>query len=406
MKGKDPLKGKNVAVIGFNARPIACSAKRAGAKVYVSDYWGDDDIVECSSEFVSVLTPEPAKRQRSELERPAHISLVENFLGRYLEIDFDYVIVGSGFDDRSDALAPVEEQWGLCGNSPELMKRARNVKKVSELAGGLDIEYPTRRLVNSPESAVKAASKIGFPCVVRPIRSGGGSDIALAHNASQVETTYSHISECKMSSSLVVQQYVPGIDISCSVLSSGENAHSVSVQGQLIGLPSAGRNCDFVYCGNYFPNNLPENLEKKAREASETMCRELGLLGSNGLDFVVDTLGKLWLLEINPRIQGTLEMMEKSMGISITELHANAANGLLPSALPTPRPAVKLVVFSTRPGTVTNLSRYDSTVDRTPEGVVVAKGDPICTIIESNGSLVECYESASSTALAIQRSVL
>ncbi|MHA2213569.1 MAG: hypothetical protein ACW992_10460, partial [Candidatus Thorarchaeota archaeon] len=88
------------------------------------------------------------------------------------------------------------------------------------------------------------------------------------------------------------------------------------------------------------------------------------------------------------------------------ELHANAANGLLPSALPTPRPAVKLVVFSTRPGTVTNLSRYDSTVDRTPEGVVVAKGDPICTIIESNGSLVECYESASSTALAIQRSVL
>ncbi|UCE09316.1 MAG: ATP-grasp domain-containing protein [Candidatus Thorarchaeota archaeon] len=402
---ENSLKGTRIAVIGFNARPIACSALRAGASVYVSDYWGDDDLADCSTEFVSVLTPEPGLRQRADLDRPAHVSLVENFLSQYLEVDFDHVIVGSGFDDRSDVLAPIEEQWGICGNSPEIMRRARNVKRVSELAEELKIRYPARRLVNSPESAVKAAEKIGFPCVVRPIRSGGGSDIALVSSVDQTKHRYSRIAETRMSSSLVVQEYVHGIDVSCSVLSSGEKARFVSVQGQLIGLPSAGRNCDFVYCGNYFPHNLSARLEKKVRDFSEAISCELGLIGSNGLDFVVDKKEELWLLEINPRIQGSLEMIERSMNVSLTKLHIDSTNGLLPKSLPSPKPAVKLVVFSRRAGKVAGLSRYRTTVDRTPDGTIVEKGDPVCTILEDNQSLKECYARAITTAVEIQRSL-
>ena len=72
------LDGKNVGVIGFNARPIAASLKRRGARPYVSDYWGDLDLPEASEECIAVLTPVPGVRQRQPLDLPLHQSLVDN----------------------------------------------------------------------------------------------------------------------------------------------------------------------------------------------------------------------------------------------------------------------------------------------------------------------------------------
>ena len=84
------LKGKTVAVLGFNARPIACSSKNAGARVIVSDYWGDEDLDACSSKWTSILTPSPGKRQRAPLEKRVHVGLVENLLESIENEDVDF----------------------------------------------------------------------------------------------------------------------------------------------------------------------------------------------------------------------------------------------------------------------------------------------------------------------------
>ena len=117
-----PLKNKSVGVIGFNARPIACSAKRAGANVYVSDYWGDDDLTACCDDWVAVLTPTRGSRQRQPLGTPLHESLVENLLHLTKERHLDYVLVGSGFDDHIDSLAPLQKEGLLVGCSPNQLE--------------------------------------------------------------------------------------------------------------------------------------------------------------------------------------------------------------------------------------------------------------------------------------------
>ncbi|MFW9805979.1 MAG: hypothetical protein ACFFFK_04560, partial [Candidatus Thorarchaeota archaeon] len=113
----------------------------------------------------------------------------------------------------------------------------------------------------------------------------------------------------------------------------------------------------------------------------------------------------IWLMEVNPRIQGTLELIEAAGNLSITSLHILAAHGILPDYLPEIQPGVKMIVYSRRDGVVPDLSTYPNTVDRTPPGVIVNMRDPICTVIEIGTTMIECYHKASETALAIQNAV-
>ncbi|MFW9769194.1 MAG: ATP-grasp domain-containing protein, partial [Candidatus Thorarchaeota archaeon] len=364
-----PLKGKRVGVIGFNARPIAWSAKQAGASVIVSDYWGDDDLSACCDRWIALLTPTPGVRQRQPLDMPLPEALVDNLLFLSKERELEMVLIGSGFDDHSEAVEPLEDLGVLVGCSSAQINRARDFHRLEKLLKKQDIRMPRRRIVDSPEEILENSDEFEFPFVMRPTHSGGGSGIRLVRSVKQVMTAFPEREESEETAQRVVQEYVSGFDLSCSVLSSGDLALALSVQGQLIGMPTAGRNCGFAYCGNYLPIVLGSEVESKIIDVSESISKKLGLLGSVGLDFVVDKNEEVWLMEVNPRIQGSLELIELAGGVSVTELHVRAVKGVLPSKKPKLRAGVKMVVYSRRDGQVPDLSQFLNTVDRSPKGV-------------------------------------
>ncbi|MHA2359661.1 MAG: ATP-grasp domain-containing protein, partial [Candidatus Thorarchaeota archaeon] len=375
-----PLKDKRVGVIGFNARPIACSAKKAGATVFVSDYWGDDDLSACCDNWIAVLTPTPGARQRQPLDMPLPVALVDNLLHLTKERQLDYVLIGSGFDDHTEAIEPLENMGLLVGCSTAQIAKARDFQSLKKLAEELDLKFPKRNRYETPTEISENSAAIDFPCVVRPIHSGGGSGIRLARRLEDILAVYPNLEEKDKIEPRVIQEYIQGVDVSCSVLSTGDLALSLSVQGQLIGMPTAGRNCDFAYCGNYLPNNLSSNIETKIMEVSEIISTNFKLKGSVGLDFVVDDQDQIWLMEVNPRIQGSLELVELAGNVSLTELHMRATIGVLPVERPKMKPGVKMVVYSRSDGSVLDLNKFPNTVDRTPPGVKVNLGDPICTV--------------------------
>jgi predicted ATP-grasp superfamily ATP-dependent carboligase len=401
---RSPLKGKHVGIIGFNARPIACSAKRAGAKVFVSDYWGDEDLSACCDSWIAILTPTPGNRQRQPLEIPLYEGLVENLFYLTEEQKIDYFIVGSGFDDYFDALQPLYDEGVLVGCSPQQMKRARNFDSLRKIAEAHDVRMPRRLEARKPEEAIENSAGLHFPYLVRPTHSGGGSGIRFVRSAADVVKVFGEPEDGEYESR-IIQQYVRGTDISSSVLAAGDRALTISVQGQLIGMPTAGRNCGFAYCGNYYPSGLDRETESMVKEVSEAISTKLKLSGSVGLDFIIDMSGQIWLMEINPRLQGTLELIEATSDMSLTNLHVLASEGVLPEKIPEIKPGVKMIVYSRRDGIVPNLSEYPNTVDRTPPGVIVNMRDPICTVIEVGISMKDCYRNASETALKIQSGV-
>jgi predicted ATP-grasp superfamily ATP-dependent carboligase len=400
------LKDKTVAVLGFNARPIACSAKKAGARVIVSDYWGDEDLETCASKWTAILRAIPGKRQRAPLEKRVHVSLVENLLESIETEEIDHVFVGSGFDDNTTSLENLEKKVTITGNSTAQMQSARNRPTIEKIAESLGLHIPTTLIARTLDEAYSNCDELGYPCIIRPPSSGGGTGISLVSEPSQVEAACWRLQADIDLPEVIVQQYIGGFDASSSVLSTDSEAIVLSVQGQLIGMPSAGRNCDFVYSGNFMPMRLSESVKQLIVESSESICATLKLHGTNGIDFVVDKDDRVWFLEINPRFQGTLEMLERGGNISVAELHTAACKGVLPSEFPKFSPSMKLVVFSRRNGRVPDLSRYQNTVDRTPEGVLVNRGDPVCTVVETSSSLPDCYNRALTSSNAIQRAII
>jgi len=393
------LSGKKIGVIGFNARPIALSLKHSNAKAFVSDYWGDTDLRESSNDCIAILSPTPGIRQRQPLDVPVHEALVENFLLLTTNVQIDFVLIGSGFDDDSNALTPIEELGLLKGNSILRMKRAREHTRLNKIAKKLDLRRP-KEFVTSIDDVNNHVEKIGYPYLLRPLKSGGGSGIRLIRNPLNLQTFIER--QSVQEQKFRIQEYVPGFDTSASILSSESDARSLSVQGQLIGMPTAGKNCGFGYCGNYYPPFIPKVLTDRIAETSEEICKELNLLGSNGVDFIIDASGEIWLMEVNPRIQGTLEMLEHAGSGSITEMHVRATDGELVTKLPTLKPVVKMIVYSRRSGAVPDLSKFPNVMDRTPKDVIVHLGDPICTVIETGTSLKDSYKKASDIAHQIQ----
>ncbi len=401
---RSPLKGKRVGIIGFNARPIACSAKKAGASVIVSDYWGDDDLSTCCDDWIAILTSTPGARQRQPLDVPLYEGLVENLFHLIKKRELDYVIVGSGFDDHVDALAPLHKEGLIIGCSPNQMRRARNFTSLAKIAHSHDIQTPRRMIAETPDEMIRNSGEFNFPYLVRPTHSGGGSGIRFARKPRDVLKAFGE-PENDEYVPRVVQEYVRGVDISCSVLAAENLALTLSVQGQLIGIPTAGRNCGFAYCGNYYPSGLASDIVSRISEISETISKELKLSGSIGLDFVVDESNQIWLMEVNPRIQGTLELMEAAGNLSVTSFHVLASQGVLPEKIPDIGPGVKMIVYSRSDGVVPDLAQYPNTVDRSPLGIIVNMGDPICTVIEIGTSMSDCYRRASETALVIQNHI-
>jgi predicted ATP-grasp superfamily ATP-dependent carboligase len=399
-----PLKNKSVGVIGFNARPIACSAKKAGAKVFVSDYWGDEDLSSCCNDWVAILTPTPGERQRQPIDIPLYEGLVENLLYITKEHELDYVLIGSGFDDHVDALIPLHREGILVGCSPNQMRSARDYTSLAKLVTSLGIHTPQRILAETPNEAIEISRELTFPFLVRPTHSGGGRGIRLIRTPHDIVRAFKE-PEDDQYEPRILQDYIRGIDISCSILVAENQAITLSVQGQLIGMPTAGRNCDFAYCGNYYPSGLSKDMTLKIAEVSELIGIELKLSGSVGLDFVIDESKNIWLMEVNPRFQGTLELIEAAGEISVTSLHVHASHGVLPVEIPVIRPGVKMIVYSRCDGRVPDLAQYSNTVDRTPPGVNVNMRDPICSVIEVGTSMKDCYWKASATALAIQKRV-
>ncbi|NHJ14328.1 MAG: ATP-grasp domain-containing protein [Candidatus Thorarchaeota archaeon] len=398
-----PLKGHKVGVIGFNARPLACSALKAGATVYVSDYWGDSDLTACCHKWASVLQPEPGRRQREKLEKPVQLSLVDNMLALIEGLDVDYLLVGSGFDDCPEVLTPLHELVGIVGNSPKAFQRARNTKLLQDASLEHGACFPERYEFKNYHAALAGCNKIAYPCVIRPKTSGGGAGIILANTDADVGRFFKKGIDQPREG--VVQQYIQGLDISCSVLSTGTDALSISCQGQLIGIPSAGRNCDFAFCGNYSPVPRRQEVLEFARSTASKICMDMSLTGSNGVDMVLDSQSQLWVLEVNPRFQGTLELLELAGKISVTSLHHESCSGRLPEHSFSYSPAVKMIVYSLRNGAVSDLSGNPNVVDRTPPGVYVNRGDPICSVITTGSSLKESYSQSCSVAVGIQRSV-
>ena len=196
----------------------------------------------------------------------------------------------------------------------------------------------------------------------------------------------------------ILQEYIEGTNVSSSVLSSHDDIKNL-INSRLITEHDLG-NDSYEYSGNILP--LDENsfkmfngyrteidadeLNDEMRNTSEDLIKEFGLIGSNGVDYILDKNGELKVIEINPRFQGTYELVENSLGINLLDAHIKACEGEIID-IPNPKQySIKKIIYARKQVNIGNLN-IPNVYDIPYEGVKIEKDQPLVTIISSNEDL-------------------
>jgi predicted ATP-grasp superfamily ATP-dependent carboligase len=372
---------QNILVIGFSTRNVVCSASRAGYTVCSIDAFRDLDLQECA--YKSALLEHRTAEELHQLDASRIKAQMSEF-----GLEFDAVVPGSGLEmlDHKDIPCPV------LASSPDAMQKASDKLYLSKRLEALGIPHPR---CYSPEEL----DAIEYPVMIKPVSGGGGIFNRVARNRQEFLTSLEELYKLNpelTEQTVVIQEFLEGIPSSVSLLSTKNEALSVAVNEQLIGIPWLSR-LPFAYCGNITPFRTVQAEEMEA--LAEELVLEFKLLGSNGVDFLVSKNG-LSVLEINPRFQGSLDTVEKAMNINIFEAHVGCFRGDLPEKPEAKDFAARGVIYSDRElfidGKLMHLILREKGADIPCQGTAVEPDGPLT-------SLFACTSTREEAILSLKR---
>lgn len=296
-----------VLVIANNVRSIVCSAKRAGYVVYALDRFGDVDMRRCAdkAELLEIMPEDKVQK------------LAESFG------EVDAVILGPGFENLK-----LENTFN---NPREVAEEISDKSKLPGKLKSMGIPHPETESINR-------AGGLGFPLMLKPKSGSGGMKNMVVRS----EEELSFFKERYDAQEFIAQEFVEGIPCSASVISNGDKAVVVALNEQLIGVPRLTR-LPFAYCGNITP--FHSRFDKEMIQYAEQLAVEFGLMGSNGVDFIL-TEKDVEVIEINPRFQGSIDTVELSTGINTFDAHIKSFAGELPQIKEAECFAAKAIVYA------------------------------------------------------------
>ena len=179
------------------------------------------------------------------------------------------------------------------------------------------------------------------------LRSGGGHGI-VAWDGTALDDAH------------LLQAEVDGRAASVAFVADGKEGRIFGLTEQLLGLSALGGS-GFAWCGNVLPPDVPRADAASIRVQFEHMVscltRHFGLVGVNGLDVVIgrdpEGVARPYLIEVNPRFSGSMELAERAFGVNVFALHVEGSAGRMPRDLavdPAPDGCVgKGIVYARRP---------------------------------------------------------
>ena len=167
----------------------------------------------------------------------------------------------------------------------------------------------------------------------------------------------------------------------------------------------------FIYIGNILPLTDKsimssvkdiESINNQMMDTSEKLIDKFGLIGSNGVDYILNEKG-LYVIEVNPRLQGTFECVERTFAINMLEAHINACLGEVMEIPKARCYTYKKIIYSPTRNKYQKLD-LDNIYDLPHIGSITEKDEPLLTIIDSDSYFERLYEKVESTSETVNRS--
>lgn len=268
------------------------------------------------------------------------------------------VVYGSGFEAQPALLRGLSRGRTVLGNTPEVLEAIADPVRFSDLLATLDIPHPATRM-SRPANVTGWLSKQAGAC--------GGTHVRAACASSGDDA------------GRYFQQQVAGEEWSFLFLANGCGICPVGFN-QALATPSEAIG-PWSYAGATRMEAGPPELGDAVTDAARVLTAKLGLVGLNGIDFIVTHAGWV-LLELNPRPPATLELWDVPALPCLFDLHVDACMGQLPKRLPRPEGSMTVAVIYAKARTAihADFAWPEWCADLPWADSVIEAGEPICTV--------------------------
>jgi tyramine---L-glutamate ligase len=183
----------------------------------------------------------------------------------------------------------------------------------------LGLDFPKTEILQNSDPNEKIAQfvgdKLGFPAVIKPANGAGCGGLSLAQNEKQIAEAIGKVKQETASTNVIAQEFIEGIPVSVSILSTGAEALPVSLNLQDITLATPCE--DSTYNGGLVPFEHP--LRDEAFSAAKRLVESFGYLrGYVGVDMVL-TKDKAFVIEINSRLTTSYVGLRKVTYFNLAE---------------------------------------------------------------------------------------
>lgn len=357
-----PMTSPELIILGASARAAAAAAKRAGFRPIAIDLFADAD-----------------------LQAIAEVRRIERYPGQFLralretpEAPWMYVGGLENYPRLVDRLAKIRP---LLGNVGLGLRRVRDPRALHAFLVSRGFKHPGTE-------ADPAARH-----VVKPFSSAGGRGIRMVDGRANFT----------LSRGWYRQPYIEGVAASALIVASGQQASLLGLTRQLLGR-EFGLSEPFAYAGSIGPLVVTDQVHTELGRLGQALAEGYGLRGVFGIDFVLQDK-TLWVMEVNPRLTASAEIVERMTGLNAVALHARACQqefagkDIVPVSNDVHRCFGKAVVYAQHPSQAGSsfaslLQRrrgdpWPEIADLPAQGTKFRPGDPVVTVFAEGVNDVE-----------------
>jgi carbamoyl-phosphate synthase large subunit len=242
----------------------------------------------------------------------------------------------SGLNLSSElAKTGVLEKYGVqvIGVNVDAIERGEDRTAFKETMDRLGIEMPKSQAVNRVEDAEKVADELGYPVVLRPAYTMGGTGGGLVYNVEELRTISSRGLSASLVNQVLVEESVLGWEeLELEVVRDAKN--QMITVCFIENVDAMGIHTGDSYCTAPMLT-IDSDLQKRLQKYSYDIVEAIEVIGGTNIQFAHDPkTGRVVVIEINPRTSRSSALASKATGFPIAFVSSLLAGGLTMDEIP------------------------------------------------------------------------
>jgi len=211
----------------------------------------------------------------------------------------------------------------ILGTQPDSIDIAEDRRRFDAIARRLGIRQPENGTATSLQEAIDAATRIGYPVLVRPSYVLGGRAMEIVYDESSLKQYFERAARVSEDKPVLIDRFLEdAFEADVDAISDGER---VVIGGVMQHIEDAGIHSGDSACV-LPPYLIDEEDIQEMREHTVALAKALNVVGLINVQYAIRD-GQVYVLEVNPRGSRTVPFVSKAIGVPLAAYAARVMLG-------------------------------------------------------------------------------